>query len=169
MRGAHSYYSPPGAKNLTVPMSVQRRCVKYSKKTLGLFCMNWEYGNERSSSIKGVAFLCRMTDCYLPKKDWALWSSCWSPAFTIEFKNAWGYTSNPPYVHMTRFIIAYLEPFLSQVTKRSVWTHIVCDAQLQSADCLRRTANSSSLCVTQALSVTQSRLFTYVKLGTNKE
>lgn len=135
MRGAHSYYSPPGAKNLAMPMNIQRRCVQYGKKKkMTLFCMCWEYGNERSSSVKGVAFLCRMTDCYLPKKDWALWSSYWSPAFTIEFKNAWGYTSNRPYFLLTRFVIAYLEHFLFQVTKRMVWTHIVCDVQLQSTD-----------------------------------
>ena len=108
MRSTHSYYSPPGAKNLATPMNMQLRCVKYGTKTLSFF-MYLEYGNQRSNSINGVKFLYRMTDCYLPKKDLALWSSCWSPAFTTEVKNAWGYTSNPPYVLMTRWVIAHLE------------------------------------------------------------
>lgn len=137
MRDAHSYYSPSGDKNLAIPMNIQRRCVQYGKKKVGFIFMYWEYGNGRSSSIKDLAFLCRMTDCYPPKKDWALWSSCWSPTFTTEVKNAWGYTSNTPYFLLMRFVIAYLEPSLFQVTKRTVWTHTVYGAQLQSTDWLK--------------------------------
>jgi len=35
VRGAHSFYSPPGAKNLAVPMNIQGRCEQYGKKKVG--------------------------------------------------------------------------------------------------------------------------------------
>jgi hypothetical protein len=38
MRGARSYYSPLGAKNLATLMNIQRICVQYGTKMLVLFC-----------------------------------------------------------------------------------------------------------------------------------
>jgi hypothetical protein len=58
-----------------------------------------EHGNEPSGSIKGGELLDWLSDCQLLRILLCGVSKTLPPSRT-EIKNAWSYTSNPPYVFM---------------------------------------------------------------------